>query len=249
MKGTAMRHTLSARVYRALLPALIVVLVLLAGSVALVQGNGPTTYYACEGPNGDISQVSTVEPACNGTHTLVSWNQVGPMGPAGPQGIQGIQGETGLQGIQGETGPQGDKGDTGDTGSQGATGDTGPVGPKGDTGDTGATGPIGPKGDKGDQGDPGPTNLIVRQAVVHVPPSTTTIPLSRYGLGCFTTSDMVTGGGYRLGEGPDGPVFMEVWESFPDDYVNGIPRLWVVAVRNTSSETVSMTIYAVCALS
>ncbi|MBA2454143.1 MAG: collagen-like protein [Chloroflexia bacterium] len=172
-----MRHAFTVRSLRLLAPALIVVLVLAAGSAAIAQGQSSTMFYACEGPNGTLSQISTSEPTCNGKNqALVSWNQVGPPGPKGKIGDPGVDGVDGALGIQGA------KGDQGDIGLQGEQG------PKGDAGADGLQGPEGP------QGQAGLMTVTPRSSFVTELSAGTTRVI---GASCVE-GEMLTGGGYYL---------------------------------------------------
>lgn len=237
-----MRSILSTRTYRVLVPALIAVLVLTVGSVAIAQGESSETFYACEGPKGDLSRISTEAPRCNGKqHSLVSWNQVGPMGPAGPGGEMGPQGETGAQGPQGNTGPQG---------ATGPAGPQGDVGPQGETGATGATGPQGPQGNtgpqgpQGDQGDPGATNLTIRQTQIFVPPGALLSAQVFCGQG-----EQATGGGF-LGSASEVDVTASLPLSDSESDTPTAPIGWQVSGKNTHpSATGILAAYVVCASS
>ncbi|CAN5502267.1 hypothetical protein BH24CHL1_BH24CHL1_06950 [soil metagenome] len=236
-----MRHAFTVRSLRLLAPALIVFLVLAAGSAAIAQGQSSTMFYACEGPNGTLSQISTSEPTCNGNQTLVSWNQVGPTGPAGPQGLQGAMGDIGL------TGPQGEKGDTGETGRQGESGETGPVGPQGEKGDKGDQGDIGPQGLKGDRGDPGPTNVIVRSSTHFHPATSLPRPYVEY----CGEGETATGGGFWNDPVTNNLRFLQVYGGRPViETGTGIPIGWEIMVRyNVDNFTMAIELYVVCASS
>ncbi|CAN5502374.1 hypothetical protein BH24CHL1_BH24CHL1_06970 [soil metagenome] len=221
-----MRRVLSIRSYRVLAPALIAVLVLAMGSAAIAQGKSSTMFYACEGPDGTLSQISTAEPTCNGkNHTLVSWNQVGPMGPAGPQGPQGEKGD---QGDQGEPGVDGQDGAPGVQGEKGDKGDIGPQGEQGPKGDPGADGLQGP------QGPAGLLNVTRRSS-----------PFIEMAAGATHTAaalcvegEVLTGGGY-FASAPD----VDIQHSYP--FVNR----WFVSATNTTEFGRALVAFALCASS
>lgn len=238
-----MRSILSTRAYRVLAPALIAVLVLTAGSAAIAQGESSVTFYACEGPKGELSRISTSEPDCKGKqHTLVSWNQVGPMGPVGPQGSAGLQGEVGPQGEQGLQGVPGPQGETGPQGPQGAPG---PQGPKGDTGPQGATGAPGAQGQTGATGATGPQGSPGVSGYGHATVDATNQSLAAgaervYLVDCPAGKKVVGGGGDVFGR--SGPPWLLTVSSAADD------NSWVVVFVNTGDTTAHASLIRVTAV-
>ncbi|HEX5164173.1 MAG TPA: hypothetical protein VFV93_02155 [Thermomicrobiales bacterium] len=139
-----MSHHISERARRLLTPALIVALVLAAGTTIVASGNGEDdTYAGCLTAGGALNKVvvnPTEDQTCPGNQTLIVWNEKGQQGDPGPQGAQGPQGPQGAQGIQGEPGPAGPQGNTGPQGPAGPAGDPGPAGPAGAQGPAGLSG-------------------------------------------------------------------------------------------------------------
>jgi hypothetical protein len=188
----------------------------------------------------------------------------GAQGDTGPQGPQGPQGETGAQGAQGPQGPQGD------TGAQGAQGDPGAQGPQGDPGaqgpqgDPGAQGPQGDPGAQGLQGAPGaqgPQGLQGLQGIQGLAgASTVTIQRSSstadhngdpvtLTADCGASNHALAGGLLSSTSTADEPRY-----SYPattsggtasaDDSTN--PRYWAVSFSQTSNQSQTRVLYAVC---
>ncbi|HUG13955.1 MAG TPA: hypothetical protein VMM78_02960 [Thermomicrobiales bacterium] len=126
-KGVARGEGDVLRTAKFVVPALIAMTVLLAGSALLAraQNANSTTYHACLYA-GTLSQVSASgsPPNC-GRGAAVSWSQ---QGPPGPQGLPGINGEDGLDGEDGQPGQPGTDGAPGQPGLDGAPGAPGPKG-------------------------------------------------------------------------------------------------------------------------
>jgi hypothetical protein len=92
---------------RVLAVSLISVLAFNLGSAYVASGRS-TTFDACLGQAGGLSNVSvTSPPICNQNQTPVTWNQAGvpgsagAAGPAGPTGPQGAAGVSGYQLVEG----------------------------------------------------------------------------------------------------------------------------------------------------
>jgi hypothetical protein len=92
------RGRVTRRVVIAVLGAVAALTVM--GGVALAQGGGGDTFYACANSQNDrVDKISTGEPpTCSGVWEPVSWNSEGPAGEQGPQGEQGPTGPIGPAG-------------------------------------------------------------------------------------------------------------------------------------------------------
>ena len=145
-------------------------------AVAVADGSGGGTYYACL-HDGQLTQVSyvtssaQVRPTCL-VGTRVAWTERGTPGPAGTPGTQILSGQGAPASSLGSTGDfyidlasyrlYGPKTSAGWgtgvalTGASGAQGPGGPAGPQGPAGATGATGPQGVPGPAGIPGPVGP---------------------------------------------------------------------------------------------
>jgi hypothetical protein len=207
----------SRRLHRIFGPALVIALVLSAGVAYVALGSTTgETYYACvNNASGTIKMVSEAD-TCSGNDMNVVWNQQGPQGVAGPQGEQGPAGPDGAEGPQGDTGPQGPQGD------QGFQGDPGP------------RGPVGP------QGPAGPTNLVVRNNITQVDPSTYRL----LSVDC-EPGEKATGGGAVTGF-PDAPLLT----SRPVSTIGTGPTGWAASTYNSStSSSANFAVYVICASS
>ena len=86
-----------------MVPLIVVTLTLglLAGGLALAQGQGDT-YSGCINPNGNLVNVAVgAEPdaPCNKNATRITWNETGPRGPKGARGEPGPRGRRGAPGF------------------------------------------------------------------------------------------------------------------------------------------------------
>ncbi len=156
----------------------------------------------------------------------------GPQGEPGPSGPQGQPGPSGPQGPAGVAGPAGPAGAAGPAGPAGAQGPAGPEGPEGEQGPEGPAGPQGPAGPEGDPGEVIPTFLETETGEADAGETGTETAT------CPATSTL-TGGGVSVAD--DLLDEVTVLESAPNG-ANG----WTGTVRNTSGETVSFTVDAIC---
>ncbi len=131
-----------------------------------------------------------------------------------------------------QVGPQGPQG------PQGAVGPAGPQGPQGQQGPAGPTGPQGPQGPQGLQGPAGPTQTLTITSVYE----DATLPAGVYGVDAnCPTFTLVTGGGFDTGQ--TGNPNYTVQKSSPAFN----KQAWEVVVSNPGPESVSLTVYALCA--
>jgi hypothetical protein len=152
---------------------------------------------------------------------------VGPTGDAGAQGPRGDAGATGAVGPQGSPGGAGPKGDTGATGPQGARGDTGATGPQGPQGDTGSTGPA--------------SSYTIEKTSTSVPGSSSDDPVfAQCPSGSYAISGGYSPGGSGLSANSDSPT------DDTGDPPSFLPQEWEIGFTNTNSESVPVTVYAVC---
>lgn len=203
--------------------AAIVIVSLLATTIAGAADSSPSTIFACVKSNGEI-RIVPAGATCkkgddekksgdekrggdeNGHEVLISWNTQGPTGPAGPQGPQGPQGPAGAPGPAGPTGPQG------------AVGPAGPAGP------AGAQGPAGP------QGAPGLSGVVIVENDQGSFPE-----FQRLNVACPAGKKIIAGGAEALG---NNAILVG---SFPDG--NG----WSGIARQPGVGSVGLHVFAVCA--
>jgi hypothetical protein len=137
--------------------------------------------------------------------------------------------------VRGPVGPVGPSGPVGPVGPVGPLGPSGPVGPVGAVGPAGAVGPVGAVGATGATGAPGAagvsgyeqvvaTNDIVKGAFIQV-------------LAVCPEGKVVLGGGYGMID----PASLQVWSNGPQG-----DRSWSVRFRNTSLQTLRVTVTANC---
>jgi len=196
--------------------------------------------HSCINNSSGTIKITGATNSCQTNEIAVDWNAVGPQGPAGPAGSVGAVGPAGSVG---PTGPAGPVGPIGPQGATGAVGPAGPQGPKGDTGVTGVQGPAGPAGPAGPQG-PGSTYTIVwfDGGAGGVTPGP-----SRSSVAVTCPSGRAIGGGFKQMDGPQGGGYTDIGvsmaASFPDS-----PTSWRTTTSNTTSNTINLNFYAVCAL-
>jgi hypothetical protein len=193
-----------------------------------IPGAGSDVIYACK--HDSSGKIRVIDPSrsgragdCTHSETEISWNQTGPAGAVGAKGDKGDPGPVG---------PKGEKGDPGAAGAPGA---------KGDKGDPGAAGSQGPKGDTGARGPAGADGLaglqVVTASLDSVPGSTV------WGTQLCPSGKKALNGGFTTVPAGTPPVVgAYVASSAPTADDSG----WTGATVNTSSQTVTVTIYTTC---
>jgi len=84
--------------------ALLVVLVLGAGTVSATIPNGSGTYYAClTKSSGVVRLINYPKQKCATGERFIKWSQQGPAGPVGPKGDAGPKGDPGPAGVSGSS--------------------------------------------------------------------------------------------------------------------------------------------------
>ncbi|HEX6020367.1 MAG TPA: hypothetical protein VFZ00_00130, partial [Solirubrobacter sp.] len=168
----------------------------------------------------------------------------GEKGAPGAPGAPGAKGEQGDPGAPGAPGAKGEKGDPGAPGAPGAKGEKGDPGAPGAPGAKGEKGDPGPAGAKGDKGDPGPAGadglagLQVVTASLDSPPGS-----SVWGTQLCPSGKKALNGGFTTvpaGTPPVNGVYISSSAPTADD--SG----WTGATVNTSSQTITVTIYTTC---